>query len=397
MEQIADAARRAHEERTWAEIDLDALAYNMRGIRRITKPDAKIMAVVKADAYGHGVTECAETLLENGADRFAVATLDEALELRRVFSDVPIMILGSSMPGEADALITNDITANVYTEEFARELSDTAQRLGRTAKVHIKLDTGMSRIGFVVTDGDNSGIIDAIERIYAMPGLEVEGIFSHFSTSDEADGSYTRLQFRRFMSVCDALEGRGIRIPIKHICNSAGIMMYPEYHLDMVRPGIILYGMYPSDEVDKSRLELKYVMSLRSRVTYVKSIEPGRGISYGKKYIAGGEETVATVPIGYADGYSRMLSGKAEIAVGGKRFHVAGRICMDQCMIIVTPGNNIKRGDEALIFGEGAVTVDDVAAWLGTINYEITCMLSRRIPRVYKRSGKTVKVLDYLL
>ena len=386
-----------HTERTWAEIDLDALAYNMRGIRRITKPEAKIMAVVKADAYGHGVCECAGTLLENGADRFAVATLDEAIELRRSFSDVPIMILGSSMPQEAEALISNDITANVYTEEFAKELSDTAVRLGKTARVHIKLDTGMSRIGFVVTDTDNSAVLDAIERIYNMPMLEVEGIFSHFATSDEADGSYTRLQFERFMSICNALDGRGVRIPVKHICNSAGIMMYPEYHLDMVRPGIILYGMYPSDEVDKTRLELKYVMSLKSRVTYVKKVESGRGISYGKTYIAGGCETVATVPIGYADGYSRILGGKAQIAVGNECFPVVGRICMDQCMINVTSGNNIKRGDEALIYGAGAVTVDDVAAWLGTINYEVTCMLSRRIPRIYKRDGMTVKVLDYLL
>ena len=385
------------EKRTWAEIGLDALAYNMRGIRKITNPNAKIMAVVKADAYGHGVVECAKTLLENGADRFAVATLDEALELRRSFSDVPIMILGSSMAEDAEALIKNDIIPNVYTEELARELSETALRLDKPVKVHIKLDTGMSRIGFVITDGDNSGVLDEIARINDLPMLEIEGIFSHFSTSDEADEEYTRLQFRRFMDICGGLAGRGINIPIKHICNSAGIMMYPEYHLDMVRPGIILYGMYPSSEVDRSRLPLRYVMSLKARVTYVKEIEDGRGVSYGKKYIAGGDEVIATVPIGYADGYSRLLTGKAEIAVDGVRFPIVGRICMDQCMINVTSGNNIKRGDEALIFGDGAVTADDVAAWLSTINYEVTCMVSRRIPRVYKRHGRTVRVLDYLL
>ena len=385
------------EKRTWAEINLDALAYNMRGIRKITDPHAKIMAVVKADAYGHGVVGCAKTLLENGADRFAVATLDEAIELRREFPDVPIMILGSSMGEEAEDIIRNNIIANVYTEEFARELSDAAVRLGSTAKVHIKLDTGMSRIGFVITDGNNGEALDEIARIYKMPGIEVEGIFSHFSTSDEADESYTRLQFKRFIAICDSLKERGIDIPIRHICNSAAIMMYPEYHLDMVRPGIILYGMYPSDEVDKKRLPLKYVMSLRALITYVKDIEAGRGVSYGKKYIAGGDERIATVPIGYADGYSRLLTGKAEIAVGNQRFPVLGRICMDQCMINVTSGHNVKRGDEALIFGEGAVTVDDIAGWLGTINYEITCMLSRRIPRVYKRQGETVRVLDYLL
>ncbi len=385
------------EKRTWAEIDLDALAHNMREIRRITNPHAMIMAVIKADAYGHGVGECASTLLENGADRFAVATMDEAIELKRKFEDVPVMILGSGMERNAAEYVENGIIPGVYTYEFAKTLSDAALRLKKPVKIHIKLDTGMSRIGFVVTDGDNSAIIDEIKRISELPMLEVEGIFSHFATSDEYDGEYTRLQFKRFMSICCELEKRGVKIPIKHICNSAGIMMYPEYHLDMVRPGIVMYGMYPSNEVDKSRLDLKYVMSLKAVVTYVKEIEPGRGVSYGKEYIADGRVKLATIPIGYADGYTRLLAKKAMIAINGERFPVTGRICMDQCMINVTSGNNIKRGDEALIFGNGAVTVDDVAQWLGTINYEITCMLSRRIPRVYKKGGRTAAVLDYLL
>ncbi|MGN0163135.1 MAG: alanine racemase [Candidatus Ornithomonoglobus sp.] len=385
------------EKRTWAEINLDALAYNMRGIRKITNPDAMIMAVVKADAYGHGAIVCAKTLLENGADRLAVATLDEALELRKAFPEVPIMILGSSMEEEAEELVSNGIIPNVYTYELAKALSDAAVKLNKTVKVHIKLDTGMSRIGFVVTDGDNSGIIAAIKKISELPMVDVEGMFSHFSTSDEYDGSYTRMQFKRFVSIDEGLKKAGVNIRIRHICNSAGIMMYPEYHLDMVRPGIILYGMYPSEEVDKSRLDLKYVMSLRSYITYVKEIEPGRGVSYGKEYIADGTAKLATVPIGYADGYSRLLAKKARIAVNDKTFAIAGRICMDQCMIDVTSVNNINRGDEALIFGDGAVTVDDVAAWLGTINYEVTCMVSRRIPRVYRQGGEIVGVVDYLL
>lgn len=385
------------EKRTWAEIDLDALAHNMREIRKITNPDAQIMAVVKADAYGHGVKECAKTLLENGADRFAVATLDEAKELRNIFSDVPILILGSSMEEEAREIIKNEIMPNVYTYEFAKALSDTALELGKKVKVHVKLDTGMSRIGFVVRDADNDELIDEIVKISELPMLEIEGIFSHFAVSDEDRDDYTRLQFNRFMGVCNALEKRGVKIPIKHICNSAGIMMYPEYHLDMVRPGVIMYGMYPSDFVDKTRLDLKYVMSLKSVITYVKDIEPGRGVSYGVEYIADGVARIATVPVGYADGYLRMLAGKAKIAVNGKLFPIAGRICMDQCMIDVTSVNNIKRGDEALIFGDGAVTVDDVAGWIGTINYEVTCMISRRIPRVYLKDGKVLKVIEYLL
>ena len=385
------------EKRTWAEINLDALEHNIREIRKITNPNAQIMAVVKADAYGHGVAKCAEVLLKNGADRFAVATLNEAIELRRLFSDVPILILGSSLESEADELVKNDITPNVYLTEFAKALSDSALKLKKPVKVHIKLDTGMSRIGFPIHDGDNSDVIEEILAISRMPMLEIEGIFSHFATSDEANEDYTRLQFKRFMSVCDELAERGLTIPIKHICNSAGIMMYPEYHLDMVRPGVILYGMYPSDEVDKTKLDLKYVMSLKSIITYVKEIESGRGVSYGKEYIADGVARIATVPIGYADGYSRLLASNAKIAVGEKLFPIAGRICMDQCMIDVSCVNNIKRGDEALIFGDGAVTVDDIAAWLGTINYEVTCMLGHRVPRVYKHDGKTVKVLEYLL
>lgn len=385
------------EHRTWAEINLDALAFNMRNIRKITNKDAMIMAVIKADAYGHGVTECAKTLLENGADRFAVATLNEAMELRKTFSDTPILILGSSVESEAEDIIKNNITPNVYTYSFAKTLSDKAVELDRAVKIHIKLDTGMSRIGFVVTDGDNEEVINEIKRISELPNVIIEGMFSHFSTSDEADETYTRMQFARFMYVYDSLKEQGVEIPIKHICNSAGIMMYPEYHLDMVRPGIILYGMYPSDEVDKSRLELKYVMSLKSSITYVKEIEDRRGVSYGKEYIADGMAKIATVPIGYADGYTRLLAKKARIAVNGKLYPIAGRICMDQCMIDVASGNNIKRGDEALIFGDGAVTADDLANWLGTINYEITCMVSRRIPRVYIKGGRIVKVLEYLL
>ena len=385
------------EKRTWAEIDLDALGHNMRQIRAITNPDSLIMAVVKADAYGHGVADCAGVLLENGADRFGVATLDEAIELRRVFPDVPILILGSSMESEAEELIKNDITPTVYTYEFAKALSEAGEKLKKTVKVHIKLDTGMSRIGLLTDDSDNREVIDIILSISRLPMLEIEGIFSHFATSDEADESYTCLQFKRFMSVCDELKSKGLIIPIKHICNSAGVMMYPEYHLDMVRPGVILYGMYPSDDVDKSRLDLKYVMSLKSIVTYVKDIGPGRGVSYGKEYIADGTVKIATVPVGYADGYSRLLTGKAKISVGGRLFPVTGKICMDQCMIMVPDVNNIKRGDEALIFGNGAVTADDIAAWLGTINDEVTCMLSRRVPRVYKRGGRTVNVVEYLL
>ena len=385
------------DKRTWAEINIDALAYNMKNIRSITNPDAEIMAVVKANAYGHGAVECAKILLDSGADRLGVATLDEAIEMRKCYPLVPIQILGSSSVEDAEDIVRYDITASVYTDDIALALSREAQKQNKKAKIHIKLDTGMSRIGFVASDDDNSDVINEIIRISELDGIETEGIFSHFATSDELDDSYTRLQFERFMSLCDELERKGLKIPVKHICNSAAIMMYPEYHLDMVRPGIILYGMYPSDDVDKKKLDLRYVMSLKSTVTYVKEINSGTGVSYGKEYIADGTAKIATVPIGYADGYSRLLAKNAKISVKGNLFPIAGRICMDQCMIDVTSVNNIDRGDEALIFGEGNVTVDDIARWLGTINYEITCMINRRVPRVYTKRGENVAVVDYLL
>lgn len=385
------------EKRTWAEVDLDAIAHNMREIRRITNENTQIMAVVKADAYGHGFMETAKTLLENGADRLAVAVLQEGKQLRSRGVDVPILILGASGPEDAEDIINFDITPNVFDYEFAKALSYTAEKKEKVTKVHIKLDTGMSRIGFVVDDGDNEEIINEILKVSRLPYIEIEGIFSHFATSDESDRQYTLLQFERFMRVVKALEEHGLHIPIKHICNSAGIMMYPEMHLDMVRPGVILYGMYPSNEVDKSRLDLIPAMTLKSSITLVKEVEPGRGVSYGKEYITDSITKIATVPIGYADGYLRKIAKKGRMLVDGVKVPIIGRICMDQCMIDVTNVHNINRGDEAIIFGREGITIDDLAGWLETINYEVACVIGKRIPRIYTRNGKAVKVLNYLL
>ena len=385
------------ENRTWAEVDLDAIAHNMREIRRITDKNAQIMAVVKADAYGHGFMETAKTLLENGADRLAVAVLQEGKQLRSRGVTVPILILGASGPEDAEDLINFDITPNVFDYEFAKALSYEAEKKEKVTKIHIKLDTGMSRIGFVVDDGDHEEIVDEIIKVSKLPYIEIEGIFSHFSTSDEENREYTELQFKRFMQVVDALEQRGLHIPIKHICNSAGIMMYPEMHLDMVRPGVILYGMYPSDEVDKTRLNLIPAMTLKSRITLVKDVEPGRGVSYGKEYITDRTTKIATVPIGYADGYLRKIAKKGRMLVHGVKVPIIGRICMDQCMIDVTNVHNIDKGDEAIIFGKEGITIDDVAEWLETINYEVACVIGKRIPRIYTRNGRAVKVLNYLL
>ena len=384
------------DKRTWAEVDLDAIAHNIKEIRKITNPNAKIMAVVKADAYGHGFLEVAKTLLENGADRLAVAVLQEGKQLRSRGVTVPILILGASGEEAVEDLINFDITPSVFTYEFAKALSYEAERKVKVTKIHIKIDTGMSRIGFLAGE-DNEEIVDEIIKISKLPYIEIEGIFSHFATSDEYDKSYTLLQYGRFMDVCNRLEEKGLNIPIKHICNSAGIMMYPEMHLDMVRPGVILYGMYPSDEVDKSRLDLIPAMTLKSTITHIKEVEPGRGVSYGKEYITDKKTKIATVPIGYADGYLRKLAKHGKMIVDGVKVPIIGRICMDQCMIDVTNVHNIDKGDEVIIFGREGVTVDDLAEWLETINYEVSCVIGKRIPRIYTKDGKAVKVLNYLM
>lgn len=384
------------DKRTWAEVDLDAIAHNMREIRKITNPSSQIMAVVKADAYGHGFLEVTRTLLENGADRLAVAVLQEGKQLRSRGVTVPILILGASGLGSIEDLINFDITPSVFTYEFAKALSYEAERKEKVTKIHIKIDTGMSRIGYLAGD-DNEEIADEIIKISRLPYIEIEGIFSHFAASDEYDASYTHLQFDRFTDVCQRLESKGLNIPIKHICNSAGIIMYPEMHLDMVRPGVILYGMYPSDEVDKSRLDLIPAMTLKSTITHVKEVEAGRGVSYGREYITKGVTKIATVPIGYADGYLRRLAKEGKMIVNGVKVPIIGRICMDQCMIDVTNVNNTDRGDEVIIFGREGVTIDDLAKWLDTINYEVACVIGKRIPRIYTKNGKAVKVLNYLM
>lgn len=384
------------DKRTWAEVDLDAIAHNIREIRKITNPNAKIMAVVKADAYGHGFLEVTKTLLENGADRLAVAVLQEGKQLRSRGVTVPILILGASGEETAEEIINFDITPSVFTYDFAKALSYEAEKKEKVTKIHIKIDTGMSRIGFLAGD-NNEEIVEEIIKISELPYIEIEGIFSHFAASDERGREYTLMQYERFMDVCEMLKGRGLDIPIKHICNSAGIMMYPEMHLDMVRPGVILYGMYPSDEVDKKRLDLIPAMTLKSTVTHVKKVPSGRGVSYGREYITDREIKIATVPIGYADGYLRKLAKEGKMIVNGTKVSILGRICMDQCMIDVTNVHNIDKGDEVIIFGREGVTIDDLARWLETINYEVSCVIGKRIPRIYTKNGEAVKILNYLM
>lgn len=379
--------------RTWAEINLDALKYNFSGIKKCVKPETKVMSVVKADAYGHGYEKCCKTLLECGTDAFAVATLSEALQIRRLGYDTPILILGVCEEEQAEELVRFGIMPNVHSIDFAKKISEVAQKMQKTAKIHIKIDTGMSRLGYVAGD-DNSEVLAEIIEISKLPNIKIEGIFSHFACADEKEPEYTKLQFSRFMNICDGLSKEGVDIPLRHIANSAAIIMYPEMQLDMVRAGIILYGCYPSDEVDKKILPLKPVMTVKSHISLIKEAKEGVGVSYGKTYITEGKTKIATVPIGYADGYLRCLAKKAKMEVGTSLCSVIGRICMDQCMIDVTNVNNIC--DEVTIFGDGQITADDIASWMGSINYEVLCLISARVPRVYKEKGREDEILDKL-
>lgn len=379
----------------WAEINLDHLKHNIHAIKNIVKKDTIVCAVIKADGYGHGAAEIAKTLLENGADRIAVATLSEAVALRKSGYEVPIMVLGYTPEHQGELILDNNITQTVYSYDQALEFSNAAKQKNQKMTLHLKIDTGMSRLGFQ----PNEEAIHDIKKIFNLPNLTIEGIFTHFAAADDRDKAYTYQQFHTFMDFVKKLEQEGCPIPIKHVSNSAAIMDLPEMNLDMVRPGIILYGLYPSDDVDKSRIELKQVMELKAKISHVKTLTKDRGISYGLKYTTSGDEKIITMPIGYADGYTRMMSGKAEAIVKGKKIPLVGRICMDQCMANAT-GLDVEPGDEVTLYSndrESGLSIDDIANKLGTINYEIVCMLGKRVPRVYMENNSIVHIKDILL
>ena len=379
----------------WAEVDLDKLAYNMREIRRISK-SKNIIAVVKADGYGHGAVDIAPVLLQNGANGLAVAVISEAVELRRAGIEAPIMVLGFTPPNLIDNLLRYDIEQTVINYEFAKELSNMARKKNKIAKIHIAVDTGMGRIGFLPNDGS----VDEIYKISQLSNIEIEGLFSHFSSADEGDKEYTKLQVERFNDFYNKLKNLNIKINNRHIGNSAAIIDLPETHFEAVRPGIILYGYYPSNEVVKQKIKLKPVMSLKSNIIHIKTLPPGEHISYGRRFKTERESVIATLPVGYADGYTRLLFGKARVIVNGKFAPVVGTICMDQCMIDVTSIDGVELGNEVILIGEddhnNKFTADNVAELLGTINYEIVCAINKRVPRVYIKGGKVIKVRNYV-
>ncbi len=374
--------------RVVAEIDLDAIGFNIRQIKSRLKKETRLMAVVKADAYGHGAVEASKVCLYNGADCLAVATCDEGVELRQSSIQVPIIILGNTVETQLETVISNRLTQTVFCCDTARAISDAAVRLGKKAIVHIKIDTGMGRIGFSPCEKS----LDEIDSIFNMPNIEVTGIFTHFASADESNKDFTLEQYKKFRFMTDSLEKRGHKGLIRHCANSAAILDMPELQLDMTRAGIIVYGMYPSSQVS-TELELKPAMKLKSQISYVKEVEANTSIGYGRTYFTDKKTKVATVPVGYADGYSRKCSNKARVIVGGQYAPVIGNVCMDQLMLDVTHIDNVKIGDSVTIMGkegELCVSAEELAEIQGTINYEIVCNVGKRVPRVFIRNGEII-------
>ncbi len=382
----------------WAEIDLKAIAHNIRELRRITNPDSHLMAVVKANAYGHGSVEVARCALENGAYYLGVARIEEAILLRDNDIDAPILIFGYTQPLNYKDILKYNLIQTVCSYNFAETLSSFSLSQNSKIRIHIKIDTGMGRIGILpdcLRFCNNNGIkqesaLNEVESIVRLPGINAEGIYTHFSMADSCDKSFTIRQFEIFTEFTGKLESEGIEFKIKHAANSAAIIDMPQTHLDMVRAGISIYGLYPSEEVKKDKISLLPAMSLKAVITHLKDVSYGFKVSYGAEYEATGPTTIITVPVGYADGYSRLLSSRGHMLVHGQRAPVAGRVCMDLTMLDAGNITDLKEGDEVVIFGaqHGAyITVDEIARLLNTINYEIVTSISERVKRVYLKDS----------
>ncbi len=389
--------------RTWAEIDLDALAHNFAQVRQAAGPKAAVCCVVKADGYGHGAQRVAGELEALGAGWFAVSNLEEALQLRQQGIRRPVLVLGFTPAEEAATLALEDISQCVYSTEYAQALSAHAQRAGVRVKIHAKVDTGMSRLGFYFQDiNRDEGAVAQVKAACTLPGLEPEGIFTHFAVSDEgrAGDAFTMRQFGCFKEMVEALQREGLRFKYRHCANSAAVFDYPLSHMDMVRAGVVLYGLRPSGEM-RAQPRLQPALALRSVVSHVKTVQAGATVSYGRKFTAQGAMRVATVPVGYADGYPRALSGGgAQVLIHGKRCPVLGRICMDQLMADVTALGPVSMGDRVTLIGrDGAeeITATELAGWEGTINYEVVCALSKRVPRVYLKGGQVESIYNQLI
>jgi len=380
---------------TWVEIDLNAISHNLKEVRRIIRPGVKIMAVVKANAYGHGAVQVANTALQNGADYLGVARGNEAIELREAGISCPIMVLGYSPVDFTRHLIEYDLIQSVFTYDMAKEISSEATSMNQSVKVHLKLDTGMGRIGLVVDSKKGTQYQDAYlsEKtlneaigIASFPGLRLEGIFTHFATADSKNKDSANEQLGTFNDILEKIKNHGVEIPLIHAANSAAVIDLPDAHYDMVRPGIMMYGLYPSDEVNHTDVILKPAMTLKARVVQVKKVPPGFKVSYGSTYVTTEKTKIATISIGYADGYNRILSSAGSMLVRGERAPVIGRVCMDQTMLDVGHIQNVAPGDEVVVFGkqgDSELHVDEIALNTNTINYEIVSSIMPRVFRLY--------------
>ena len=381
--------------RVCARIDLDAIEYNMEMMKKNIAADTKIIAVLKTDAYGHGAVQIAR-LFESVEYiwGYAVATADEAVLLKEKGLKKPVLVLGCVFPEQWAEMIEKEVRMTCYSEEMAEGVSSLAFDMGKKAYLHIKIDTGMGRLGFSVCEES----VDKIAGIAAMPCLVVEGMFTHFAKADETDKGYTDQQIKEYLWMKKALEERKICFPYCHCSNSAGIIDIKEANMDLVRAGISIYGMYPSEEVRKENVPLKPAMELISHVTYVKWIEAGTSVSYGGTYTAKEKRKIATIPVGYGDGYPRSLSNKGYVLIHGRKAPICGRVCMDQFMVDVTEIEDVKFGDRVVLVGyDGAehLPVETLGDISGRFNYEFVCCLSKRIPREYLRQGKLVKQIDF--
>lgn len=367
----------------WIEVDMRALRHNFAGIRRLVPAGVRIAAVVKANAYGHGAVEVARCLLAEGADRLAVATLGEALELRAAGIKAEIMLLGYCGEAGLALAVEQGVILPVYSYEMAQAVSQAARRQGAKIRVQLVADTGMGRIGWQTGEALAAAEVKAVA---ALPGLVIDGAFSHFAAADERDLSYTREQLAAYLRFAEALAAAGVRLPVRTLANSAGLMELADARLDMVRAGIVLYGYYPSDEVSRERLALEPVLSVKARLTCVKRVPAGTAISYGRTYVTKQPAVIATVPVGYADGWRRALSNQGEVLLGGRRVPIVGRVCMDQFMVDATAVPDAAVGDEVVLLGRQGnecIDADGLAGRLGTISYEVLSALLPRLPRKY--------------
>jgi len=364
------------ERATKAIVDLSAISHNIAEVRKKIGAKRNLMAIVKADGYGHGAVQVSRVALRSGADCLGVAIPEEGQQLREAGIDAPILVVGLIQPEEAYKVVRYDLAQAVDSVALLKALDYEANRASTQINVHVKVDTGMGRIGVRPDE-----VVSFIHTAKKFKNLKLEGLFSHFSSADEKDKTFSHHQLQLFEQVISDLESAGIEIPKKHIANSAAVLDLPQSYYDMVRPGIMIYGLYPSKEVSHS-IELKSAMAFKTKVSAIKIVPPGTPISYGRTFVTDKKTIVATLPVGYADGYSRLLSNRGEVLLKGHRIPIIGTVCMDMCMVDASGVENVQPGDEVILFGEG-LHVDEIAAKTGTINYEVVCDVNKRVPRIY--------------